>query len=120
MVRFIINALLFVVAQLLYFFVKPINFTYNLFNGVGLSKCLEESVDTLNKNACLKYSRLWKKILITNDGIGFDSATYFMSYWLGANKQNGTLTKLGVIICNILDRFDKGHVDRIYDKYKDL
>lgn len=118
--KFLVSVLLFTVAHLLYFLVKPVNFIYSLSASVSISDYVTESIDTLNKNACLKYSILWKRILITKDGVGFDSAEYFMSYWLGVNKQRETLTKLGFTICRILDWFDEGHVDRIYNKYKDL
>ena len=51
----------------------------------------------------------WNKHLITFGGYKFGKPGETISSALGKNKKQGTLSKKGVILCNILDFFDKDH-----------
>lgn len=54
---------------------------------------------------------LFNDLLITNKGHRFGNPDETVSHVLGKNKLQGTLTRLGKMICGILNLLDKNHVE---------
>ena len=79
---------------------------------------LAKSIDKYGNVAC---SELFNDLLLSKDSkwkFGYIEET--ISGVLGVNYNDGTLSKTGKFICNILNKIDKGHVQRaaILDKLK--
>lgn len=56
-----------------------------------------------------EFRSTWNKYLKTEHGYKFGKEGETISSALGKNKINGTLTKKGQWLCNILDFLDKDH-----------
>lgn len=55
------------------------------------------------------YRTLFNITLIKSNGYKFGNVNETISSVLGKNKRNNTLSKIGIIICTILDFLDKNH-----------
>jgi hypothetical protein len=62
----------------------------------------------IDKFANRNFRTLWNETLQKN-GYQFGDERETVSSALGKNKRDGTLTKTGIVICNILDRLDENH-----------
>ncbi|MBP4140124.1 hypothetical protein [Flavobacterium geliluteum] len=70
------------------------------------------SVDTSGNVIC---KDLFDLILIKKSGYQFGNRKETISSVLGKNQRDGTLTKLGLIVCNVLDWLDTEHCFRSID-----
>lgn len=61
-----------------------------------------------------EFRTLWNSILITRNGVKFESDSKTISYYLGANKRQNTLTKFGKVIAWICDFVDKNHCEKAF------
>ena len=61
-----------------------------------------------------EFRTLWNSILITRNGVKFESDGKTISYYLGANKRQNSLSKFGKIIAFICDFVDKNHCERAF------
>ncbi|WP_163401398.1 hypothetical protein [Flavobacterium fluviatile] len=64
------------------------------------------SVDTSGNVIC---KDLFNLILIKKGGYQFGNRKETISSVLGKNQRDGTLTKLGIKVCNVLDWWDENH-----------
>ena len=78
-----------------------------LFLGIAIS------VDQLGNVVC---QHLFNDILIKKAGYKFGNTDDTISYVLGCNKHFKHLTKLGLMLCSMLNFFDKNHVEKTYEK----
>lgn len=111
-VQLFINLLLFIIAVLLFCLLTPINAALVLLKNSTLSSYFLSTATTIDKVAGWEFRTLWKKVLITENGIGFNDIRFTMSYHLGINKERQTLTKVGIWICDVLHFLDKDHVEK--------
>lgn len=99
-------------AYLLLVIFTPIGILYsiirNLFKVNKYFLNLALSLDQLG-NAVM--STLFNDILIKKEGYLFGDIDSTLSSVLGKNKINNTLTKLGSIICYILNKIEDNHVE---------
>lgn len=70
------------------------------------------SVDTSGNVIC---KDLFNLVLIKKGGYEFGNRKETISSALGKNQRDGTLTKLGIIVCNVLDWLDEEHCYRSID-----
>ena len=56
-------------------------------------------------------SELFNDTLIKKGGVRFGNPDNTISKVLGLNKKEGTLTKAGLFVANILNKIDKNHVE---------
>lgn len=69
------------------------------------------SIDQLG-NTVMQY--VFNDLLICKDGYKFGNVDDTISYVLGKNAHDFTLSKLGMYFCKILDFFDEDHVGKTY------
>jgi hypothetical protein len=72
------------------------------------------SVDQLGNTVM---STLFNDILITKYGHKFGDEDQTISMVLGVNKAIGTLTKVGRLIADILNKIDPNHVEKAIEKH---
>jgi hypothetical protein len=99
------NFILFVIALVLIFFLTIINyFVVKVKKGYFLS-----TATNLDIFANREFRATWNKYLRTEGGYLFGREGETISSALGKNKRDGTLTKTGIVLCNILDFLDENH-----------
>ena len=112
--------ILHIVAKILKFILGFVLWPY----GIVRSLCKRE-FDAWNKwlaisedqygNALGKY--LFNDVLITKESKNkFGNIDETISSVLGKNKKAGTLTRLGLIVANLLDKIDPNHVEKAIDE----
>ena len=72
------------------------------------------SVDQLGN---VVMSTLFNDLLIRKYGHKFGDEDQTVSMVLGVNKKMGTLTKLGKLIADILNKIDPNHVEKAIEKH---
>lgn len=113
-----------IIAILLSWIIFPFSFVYTFirltikakfktyFNHIDkLFYSIAVSIDQLGNTVC---QHLFNDIMIKKDGYKFGNVDETISYVLGANAYNHTLTKLGMWLCKMLDFFDKNHIQKAY------
>lgn len=106
---------LFFLSIFILFAVAPIAFVYAIIKPIfqvvsRLLYFLAYSVDQLGN---VLAAALFNDILIRGKGkYFFGNPDVTISGVLGENKHRGTLTKLGVYICKVLNWIDKDHVEK--------
>lgn len=68
----------------------------------------------LSKIVSVCASKLLKKLLVMPYGIPF--GTHSVSAVLGANQREGTLTRLGIWLSDLLDSIDRNHCKKASEK----
>lgn len=96
--------ILFLVAYIIFLPMTIINFF--TVREKGYFKSTAVNIDIF---ANREFRATWNKHLITFGGYRFGKEGETISSALGKNKKQCTLSKKGVILCNILDFFDKDH-----------
>lgn len=82
----------------------------------ALGGYFRESAVRLDRYGCGEFRATWNVIMITKDGIPFRADGNTISAYLGANQIKGTLRGFGRFIAWLLDKVDKGHCLRAYEK----
>jgi hypothetical protein len=104
----IINFILFLVAIVIFLPLSVANIILVIFKGGNLSNYFKETAVDIDRFGNRNLRTLLNATLQKN-GYKFGDERETISSVLGKNKRDGTLTKTGIIICNILDRLDKNH-----------
>lgn len=120
--KHIIGILLFIVALLLAFIVMPLGFVYGIvkniltFRGKTLILVINKAfymiayaIDQLGNVVC---QFLFNDLMIKKDGYKFGDPDKTISYVLGINKQDGTLSGFGGLIVALLHLIDPNHVEK--------
>ena len=120
--KHIIGILLFIVALLLAFIVMPLGFVYGIvkniltFRGKTLILVINKAfymiayaIDQLGNVVC---QFLFNDLIIKKDGYKFGDPDKTISYVLGINKQDGTLSGFGGLIVALLHLIDPNHVEK--------
>jgi hypothetical protein len=76
-------------------------------------KSIALSIDQLGNVIC---QHLFNLTLIKKDGYKFGDMDQTISYVLGRNWVDGTLTQTGALLSRILNRLDKDHLDKAIEK----
>jgi hypothetical protein len=106
--------LLYIAAYLLYLPLSILNFILvKDKKGYFISSAI-----TIDKLANREFRTLWNKTLKKKQGYSFGAYDETISRALGKNKRDGTLSKTGEIICNILDFLDENHCIKSINKIK--
>jgi hypothetical protein len=105
--------ILFFVAVILFIPLTVVNFIVVLvkygFKFSTVNGFFYETAVDIDRFANRNFRALWNITLRKSNGYLFGNINETISSALGKNKLNGTLTKAGVILCNILCIFDKNH-----------
>ena len=120
--KHITGILLFIVALLLAFIIMPLGFVYGIvkniltFRGKTLILVINKAfymiayaIDQLGNVVC---QFLFNDLMIKKDGYKFGDPDKTISYVLGINKQNGTLSGFGGLIVALLHLIDPNHVEK--------
>jgi len=67
------------------------------------------SIDQLGN---VVFQDLFLITLITSDKFPFGNTDHTISYVLSKNQQKGTLSKIGMIVVQIIEWFDPGHMNK--------
>ncbi len=116
--------ILFTIAIVLSVFLYPLGLVYSfikliaLFRFKSALKHLDDIffmcavlIDIMG-NVFMKH--IFNDLLIKKGGLNFGNPTKTISFVLGANKHKGKLTKLGIIVANILNKIEDNHVEKAY------
>lgn len=96
--------ILFLIAYILLLPLTIINFIVVWNKGYFRSTAI-----SIDKFANREFRATWNKFLITKQGYKFGNELETISSALGKNQRDKTLTKIGRILCSILDTIDKEH-----------
>ena len=120
--RHITGILLFIIALLLAFIIMPIGFVYGIvkniltFKGKTLILVINKAfymiayaIDQLGNVVC---QFLFNDLMIQKGGYKFGDPDKTISYVLGINKQNSTLSGFGGLIVALLHLVDPNHVEK--------
>ena len=120
--KHITGILLFIVALLLAFIIMPLGFVYGIvkniltFRGKTLILVINKafymiaySIDQLGNVVC---QFLFNDLMIKKDGYKFGDPDKTISYVLGINKQDSTLSGFGGLIVALLHLIDPNHVEK--------
>lgn len=119
--------LLWIVSNVIYYGLLPLVWVYDLFyyfyNKKFIKAFKEIDEDFFNialgndQKGNIVYKHLFNGWLITKGSINhFGNEDETVSSVLGKNKLNNTLTKLGKIVCLILDTIDENHCIKSINK----
>ncbi len=100
--------LLFIISIVMLYILAPIGLFYAMLKpkrGRFLYR-VAFSIDQTGNVIC---GKVFNDTLIVKDGFSFGHPDHSISSVLGVNQHKGTLSKLGAIICDILDRLDPKH-----------
>ena len=120
--KHITGILLFIVALLLAFIIMPLGFVYGIvkniltFRGKTLILVINKAfymiayaIDQLGNVVC---QFLFNDLMIKKDGYKFGDPDKTISYVLGINKQDSTLSGFGGLIVALLHLIDPNHVEK--------
>jgi len=120
--KYITGILLFFVAIFLAFIIMPVGFVYGIVKNIllfkgktlilvinGIFYAIAYSIDQLGNVVC-KF--LFNDTMIKKEGYKFGDPDKTISYVLGINKQNNTLTGFGGLIVALLHLIDPDHVEK--------
>jgi hypothetical protein len=112
--------ILYIIAILLFIPLTVINFIFvNYKYGLKwkvINDFFRETAVDIDRFGNRNFRTLWNLTMITNEGYKFGNIKETISSVLGKNKRDGTLTKIGMILCDILDFFDKNHCIKSIDE----
>ena len=100
--------ILFVVSIIVFLPLSVINIFLVILKGGNLSNYFKETAIDIDRFGNRNLRTLLNETLQKN-GYKFGDERETISSALGKNKRDKTLTKTGIIICNILDYLDKNH-----------
>lgn len=100
--------ILFVVSIVVFLPLSVINIILVIFKGGNLSNYFKETAIDIDRFGNRNLRTLLNETLQKN-GYKFGDERETISSALGKNKKNNTLTKTGIIICDILDYLDENH-----------
>ena len=100
--------ILFVVSIIVFLPLSIINIILVIFKGGNLSNYFKETAIDIDRFGNRNLRTLLNETLQKN-GYKFGDERETISSALGKNKRDNTLTKTGIIICDILDYLDKNH-----------
>lgn len=117
------NFLVFIIATILFLPLTAINIIFVvLVNGRNIFKVIGgyfySSAFNIDRFANSEFRTLWNSILLSREAKSekyyyeFGDICETISYVLGKNKQMNTLSKTGILLCKILNFFDKDHVEK--------
>lgn len=108
------GVILFILAYILFLPISLINFLF-----VRKKGYFKDSAINIDKFGNREFRTSLNKCLIkSNSPFRFGDIRETISSVLGKNKQFGYLTRLGKIICIILDAFDENHCEKSIRWYK--
>ena len=110
--RFFIHFILFIVATLLGIFFGIVATLYSIFKGVkkrGIKNIFLTLALLIDINGNVVCEELFNDKLKTKEGYSFGRSGETISSVLGKNQIDGTLTRTGNILANLLDWIDKDH-----------
>lgn len=99
---------LFVVSIIVFLPLSIINIILVIFKGGNVSNYFKETAIDIDRFGNRNLRTLLNETLQKN-GYKFGDERETISSALGKNKRDNTLTKTGIIICDILDYLDKNH-----------
>lgn len=118
--------LLWIVSNILYYGLLPLVWCYDIIHYFYERKFFKafKEIDNDFFNVALVndqkgnvvYKHLFNRLLIRGFGVPFGNEDETVSSVLGKNLRDGTLTKLGKIVCKILDTIDPNHCLNSIDK----
>ena len=100
--------ILFVVSIIVFLPLSIINIILVIFKGGNVSNYFKETAIDIDRFGNRNLRTLLNETLQKN-GYKFGDERETISSALGKNKRDNTLTKTGIIICDILDYLDKNH-----------
>lgn len=100
--------ILFVVSIVVFLPLSVINIILVIFKGGNLSNYFKETAIDIDRFGNRNLRTLLNETLQKN-GYKFGDYRETISSALGKNKRDNTLTKMGIVICNILDFLDENH-----------
>jgi len=100
--------ILFVVSIVVFLPLSIINIILVIFKGGNLSNYFKETAIDIDRFGNRNLRTLLNETLQKN-GYKFGDERETISSALGKNKRDNTLTKTGIIICDILDYLDENH-----------
>jgi hypothetical protein len=107
---------LYFIAIILFLPLTIINFIFVCFKyGVKWSVIngfFRETAVDIDRFGNRNFRTLWNITLITNNGYKFGDIRETISSVLGKNQRDNTLTKIGKLLCLILDFLDKNHCEK--------
>ena len=119
MKKFLIQFLLFIVASVLGIFFGIVASLYSIGSGVkkrGFSNIFLTLALLIDINGNVVCEELFNDKLRITGGYAFGRSGETISSVLGKNQRDGTLTKSGNILANILDWIDKDHCKNSIDE----
>jgi hypothetical protein len=115
--------ILLIISILMSIILYPLGWIYSIITFRGSLKKLGSwwfimavSVDQLGN---VVMSTLFNDILIRKYGHKFGDEDQTISMVLGVNKAIGTLTKLGKLIADLLNKIDPNHVEKAIESHED-
>lgn len=99
-----LGLLLFFIAYILFLPLTIINFFVVWDKGYFKSTAI-----SLDKFANREFRSMWNKYLRTEKGYKFGKENETISSALGKNERDNTLTKIGDVLCWVLNKLDKNH-----------
>lgn len=113
--------ILFLIARLLLFVVSPIAFAFGVLHTIFSKKRnsryfvhLAVAIDQLGN---VLAAPLFNVTFIKNNGYKFGVIDETISSVLGKNKALGTLNRIGWILCWILNKLEKNHVEKAIENF---
>jgi hypothetical protein len=100
--------ILFLVSIIVFLPLSIINIILVIFKGGNLSNYFKETAIDIDRFGNRNLRTLLNETLQKN-GYKFGDERETISSALGKNKRDNTLTKTGIIICDILDYLDENH-----------
>lgn len=79
-----------------------------------LGRYFQSTARNLDIFGASEFRTLWNAILIKENGVKFENSGKTISYYLGANQANNSLSKFGKIIAFICDFLDKNHCEKAF------
>jgi len=104
----VVNFILFLVAIIVFLPLSLINIILVILKGGNVSNYFLETAIDIDRFGNRNFRTLLNTTLQRN-GYKFGDERETISSALGKNKRDGTLTKTGIVLCNILDFLDENH-----------
>lgn len=107
--KFLLGLLLFIIAITLFLPLSISNFIVCMVKGFNVTNYFRSTAVTMDKYANREFRTLWNACLRKPNGYPFGDPRETISSALGKNKEKGTLSSAGKVLCGLLDFIDKNH-----------
>lgn len=106
---FVLGFVLFVVAYILFLPLSIINLVVVIIKGGNFGQYFMKTALNLDVFANSEFRTLWNTVMRKRQGYPFGKPGETISSALGKNKMTGDLSRVGVLLCFILDMIDDNH-----------